>query len=126
MAVEAISTFNTPPQPRRQRVLEDERWLAFLLLVPTVVLLGLFIAYPFVRGILLSVTNSRVGVAGDFVGFANYYKIWNDSIFRFKSSDAMASRLTAKSISSSKARLPRPWPNPSVLRSWNLRVNSSD
>jgi multiple sugar transport system permease protein len=82
MAVEAISTFKTPPQPGRQRVLEDERWLAFLLLVPTVVLLGLFIAYPFVRGILLSVTNSRVGVAGDFVGFANYYKIWNDSIFR--------------------------------------------
>ena len=82
MAVEAISTFNTPPQPRRQRVLEDERWLAFMLLVPTVILLGLFIAYPFVRGILLSVTNTRVGVAGDFVGFANYYKIWNDSIFR--------------------------------------------
>jgi multiple sugar transport system permease protein len=82
MAVEAISTFNTPPQPRRQRLLEDERWLAFMLLVPTVILLGLFIAYPFVRGILLSVTNTRVGVAGDFVGFANYYKIWNDSIFR--------------------------------------------
>jgi len=82
MAVEAISTFNTPPPPRRLRVLEDERWLAFMLLVPTVVLLGLFIAYPFVRGIQLSVTNSRVGVAGDFVGFANYYKIWNDSIFR--------------------------------------------
>src|SRR5690349_14218975 len=69
------------PQPRL-RLLEDERWLAFVLLVPTLVLLGLFIAYPFVRGILLSVTNSRVGVAGDFVGFANYYKIWNDSIFR--------------------------------------------
>src|SRR5262245_20028552 len=82
MAVEAISTYNTPRGPRRNRVLEDERWLAFLLLVPTVVLLGLFIAYPFVRGIELSVTNARVGVPGDFVGFANYYKIWNDSIFR--------------------------------------------
>ncbi|HEU0062678.1 MAG TPA: sugar ABC transporter permease [Hyphomicrobiaceae bacterium] len=82
MAVEAISTFSTPPPPRRLRVLEDERWLAFMLLIPTVILLGLFIAYPFVRGILLSVTNTRVGVAGDFVGFANYYKIWNDSIFR--------------------------------------------
>ncbi len=46
------------------------------------VLLGMFIAYPFVRGIMLSATNSRVGVAGDFVGLANYYKIWNDSIFR--------------------------------------------
>jgi multiple sugar transport system permease protein len=34
-----------PQAPRpRLRLLEDERWLAFVLLVPTVVLLGLFIA----------------------------------------------------------------------------------
>src|SRR5207253_6459872 len=72
-----------PQAPRpRLRLLEDERWLAFFLLVPTMVLLGMFIAYPFVRGIMLSVTSSRVGVPGDFVGLANYYKIWNDSIFR--------------------------------------------
>src|ERR1044072_5735207 len=72
-----------PQAPRpRLRLLEDERWLAFVLLVPTVVLLCLFIAYPFVRGILLSVTNSRVGVPGDFVGLANFYKIFNDGIFR--------------------------------------------
>ena len=83
MAVQAIdTTFGEVPPPPRQRLLEDERWLAFMLLVPTMVLLGMFIAYPFVRGILLSVTNSRVGVPGDFVGLANYYKIWNDSIFR--------------------------------------------
>jgi len=72
-----------PGAPRpRFRLLEDERWLAFVLLVPTLVLLGLFIAYPFVRGILLSVTNSRVGVPGEFVGLANFYKIFNDGIFR--------------------------------------------
>src|ERR1044072_7794659 len=71
-----------PQAPRaRLRRLEDERWLAFVLLVPTMVLLGLFIAYPFARGILLSVTNSRVGVPGEFVGLANYYKIWQDGIF---------------------------------------------
>src|SRR6201995_1766115 len=72
-----------PQAPRpRLRLLEDERWLSLLLLVPTLVLLGLFIAYPFMRGILLSVTNSRVGVPGDFVGLANFYKIFNDGIFR--------------------------------------------
>ena len=72
-----------PAAPRpRLRLLEDERWLAFVLLVPTLVLLGMFIAYPFVRGILLSVTNSRVGVPGEFVGLANFYKIFNDGIFR--------------------------------------------
>src|SRR5215510_3190170 len=72
-----------PPAPRpRVRLLEDERWLALVLLIPTVVLLGAFIAYPFLRGILLSVTDTRVGVPGGFVGFANFTKIFNDGIFR--------------------------------------------
>jgi multiple sugar transport system permease protein len=78
----ATTTFREAPPPRRQRLLEDERWLALVLLLPTMVLLGLFIAYPFVRGILLSVTDSRVGVPGNFVGFANYQRIWSDTIFR--------------------------------------------
>jgi multiple sugar transport system permease protein len=64
------------------RFLEHEHWLAVMLLLPTVVLLGLFIAYPFVKGVLLSVTSTKVGVPGDFVGLANFDKIWNDSIFR--------------------------------------------
>ena len=78
MAISAVSatTLREAPPPRRQRLLEDERWLAFVLLVPTIVLLGMFIAYPFIRGILLSVTNSRVGMPGEFVGLANFYKIF--------------------------------------------------
>src|SRR5450631_1263807 len=83
MAIAETQVVYMPPAPRpRLRLLEDERWLAFVLLVPTLVLLGMFIAYPFVRGILLSVTNTRVGVPGDFVGLANFYKIFNDGIFR--------------------------------------------
>jgi multiple sugar transport system permease protein len=82
MAVTTIDAASRAPAMTRQRMLEDERWLAMVLLVPTIVLLTAFIAYPFVRGIMLSVTNSRVGVSGDFVGLANFYKIWHDSIFR--------------------------------------------
>jgi multiple sugar transport system permease protein len=84
MAVTAVTPTalgGTPPPRRRQRLLEDERRLAFMLLLPTMLLLGLFIAYPFMRGIVLSVTDSRVGVAGDFVGLANYRRLWSDSIF---------------------------------------------
>ena len=44
-------------------------------------LLGLFIAYPFVRGILLSVTDSRVGVPGNFVGLDNFARLATDPIF---------------------------------------------
>ena len=64
------------------RLLEDERVLGSLLLLPTVVLLGLFIAYPFVKGVWLSLTSATVGDHGQFVGLGNYVKIWNDSIFR--------------------------------------------
>jgi multiple sugar transport system permease protein len=70
--------------PRRgpvTRLLEDERRLAFCLMLPTLVLLGLFIAYPFIKGIELSVTDTTVGVPGKFVGFDNFAKIWSDDIF---------------------------------------------
>ena len=71
--------------PRRgatTRLLEDERWLAAVLLLPTLILLGLFIAYPFVEGVLLSVTDTRVGVPGSFVGLQNFAALWHDTIFR--------------------------------------------
>jgi multiple sugar transport system permease protein len=85
MSVSTAGTLTVAPQlPRlpRRRALEDERWLALVLLVPTMLLLCLFIAYPFVRGIVLSVTDSRVGVPGAYVGAANFERIWNDGIFR--------------------------------------------
>jgi len=63
-------------------VFENERVLAFALLAPTVALLGLFIAYPFVMGVWLSVSDTSVGNPGHFVGFQNFVKAWNDSIFR--------------------------------------------
>jgi multiple sugar transport system permease protein len=72
----------TVKRGRLSHLLEDERWLACALFLPTIVLLGLFIAYPFVDGVLLSITNAKVGVPGQFVGLSNFEKIWNDSIFR--------------------------------------------
>ena len=64
------------------RLLEDERWLALVLLVPTVLLLAVFIAYPFMKGVELSVTDAKVGVPGIFVGLHNFAVLANDSIFR--------------------------------------------
>src|SRR3979409_1738427 len=63
-------------------MLERESALAFWLLVPTLVILTLFIAYPFARGVWLSLTNSVVGVPGDFIGLKNFVKLSHDSIFR--------------------------------------------
>src|SRR5205823_13514653 len=72
----------TPKRGAVTRLLEDERWLALVLLLPTLVLLGLFIAYPFVKGVELSVTDTKVGVPGSFVGLHNFAVLANDSIFR--------------------------------------------
>jgi multiple sugar transport system permease protein len=70
-------------QPGRStRVLESEGLLAAVLLTPTVLLLGVFIAYPFVMGVWLSLSNTSVGNIGEFVGLKNFYKAWNDSIFQ--------------------------------------------
>src|SRR5262249_4357268 len=86
MAVSGVASQRAfAPTPRRgvtTRLLEDERWLAAVLLLPTLVLLGLFIAYPFVEGVLLSVTDARVGVPGSFVGIQNFKTLWHDTIFR--------------------------------------------
>jgi multiple sugar transport system permease protein len=85
MALSEIATqrayARTPRRGRVTRLLEDERWLAAVLLLPTVILLGLFIAYPFAKGVLLSITDARVGVPGKFVGVQNFVALWNDSIF---------------------------------------------
>src|SRR2546428_768489 len=76
------------PRPRAIRprtgghVLENERLLAFALLSPTVVLLGMCIAYPFVMGVWLSLSSTSVGNIGEFVGARNFVKAWNDSIFQ--------------------------------------------
>jgi multiple sugar transport system permease protein len=72
-----------PARPARStRVLESEGLLAGVLLAPTVVLLGVFIAYPFVMGVWLSLSNTSVGNVGEFVGLRNFVKAWNDSIFQ--------------------------------------------
>ena len=77
----ASSYAGAPKRGPVTRLLEDERWLAMLLLLPTLALLALFIAYPFVEGVRLSVTDTKVGVPGKFVGLQNFEEIWSDSIF---------------------------------------------
>jgi multiple sugar transport system permease protein len=73
------------PKPRRPRrlghLLEQEHILAGALLAPTLVILTLFIAYPFVLGIWLAVSDKVVGRPGNFVGLQNFWVNLNDTIF---------------------------------------------
>ena len=62
---------------------ERREWrFALVLLMPAIIMIGTFVAYPFVRGIWMSLTDTVVGREGDFVGFQNFAKLWDDSIFR--------------------------------------------
>ena len=67
---------------RRTRLLESENLLAAALLTPGVLILVLFIAYPFVMALWFSLTSIRVGDPGEFIGLANFTKAWNDTIFQ--------------------------------------------
>jgi multiple sugar transport system permease protein len=67
---------------RSTRLLENQRVLAVALLAPGVIILTVFIAYPFVMAIWFALTDISVGVAGKFVGIDNFAKAWEDTIFQ--------------------------------------------
>ena len=67
---------------RWTRLLENQRVLAVALLAPGVIILTIFIAYPFVMAIWFSLTDISVGAVGRFVGVENFSKAWEDTIFR--------------------------------------------
>jgi multiple sugar transport system permease protein len=63
-------------------LLENERTLGLLLMLPGMLLLLVFMAYPFFLGLWLSVTDSTIGHAGRFIGLGNFTGLLGDSIFR--------------------------------------------
>ncbi len=68
---------------RQATATERREWrLAFVLLLPALLMIGTFVAYPFARGLWLSLTDTVVGREGAFVGLHNYDKLWQDGIFR--------------------------------------------
>ncbi|WP_305852979.1 carbohydrate ABC transporter permease [Georgenia sp. TF02-10] len=58
------------------------RWFTpWLFLVPAVVVVGLLVVYPFVNTLLLSVTDSTMLRRGEFVGLANFQRLFADPRF---------------------------------------------
>lgn len=54
------------------------RYTAVLFLLPALVVYGLFILYPLVRGVLLSFTDNMGGPVSDFVGLRQYESLLQD------------------------------------------------
>ncbi|HEV2359151.1 MAG TPA: sugar ABC transporter permease [bacterium] len=73
---------HVPAARHTHSLLENERSLGLLLMLPGALLLVVFMAYPFFLGLWLSVTDSTIGHAGRFVAFRNFTDLLGDSIFR--------------------------------------------
>ena len=80
----ALVTEAARPSPlaRANDWLNNERVLGYVLLVPALVLLLVFVAYPFFFGTYISLTDARIGKPGNFIGLQNFIDLLSDPIFR--------------------------------------------
>jgi multiple sugar transport system permease protein len=63
-------------------LLEREGTLGYILMGPALILLAVFMAYPFVLGISFALNSHKIGSPGEFVGLANFTRlISQDGIF---------------------------------------------
>ena len=66
---------------RFDNFLDRESSLGVLLMLPGLSILAIFLAYPFALGIWLSLTDTRIGMPGEFIGLWNYIDLLEDDIF---------------------------------------------
>jgi multiple sugar transport system permease protein len=79
-----MSTIDTVPKPsaaRRPRATRQTR-AALLFLAPSLLILAVFVFWPIVQSVVLSLHNWRFGEqAQEWVGFVNYETMWADRRF---------------------------------------------
>ncbi len=72
----AVTADVARPGIRRGSLLDNERSLGYLLVVPAVLYLAVFIAYPFLMSVYLSLTDAQAGNREwRYAGTANYSKV---------------------------------------------------
>ena len=64
------------------RLQNDRNALGLLFLLPTAVLLLLFLTYPLGLGTWLGFTDTKIGRGGEWIGLENYEFLWGDSVTR--------------------------------------------
>lgn len=63
------------------RLKYDRNWLGFWFMMPAAAFLLLFLTYPLGLGIWLSVTDTRIGREGGFIGLENFEWLNEDPVF---------------------------------------------
>jgi multiple sugar transport system permease protein len=64
---------------RRSRTLPQ--WPGWLFMAPALLFVGVFVLIPLGQLVAVSLTDRSLLGGGKFIGFANYWRIWNDSSF---------------------------------------------
>ena len=64
------------------RFQDNRNALGALFLLPTALLLIVFLTYPLGLGTWLGFTDAKIGRAGEWIGLANFEFLWNDSVTR--------------------------------------------
>jgi multiple sugar transport system permease protein len=82
MARVEVAVRPPPPRARGGALLENRHALGGLFISPALLLLGIFLAYPFFLGTWLSLTDARIAHPGRFVGAENFIYLWGDQVFR--------------------------------------------
>src|SRR5262245_61239424 len=55
---------------------------AYVFVLPTILLMGGLIAYPFLRAVYISFTNTTTLETGSFIGLENYRNLLDDADFK--------------------------------------------
>src|SRR6266849_10383611 len=66
---------------RVERFLDREGVLGYVLMTPALLLLIIFIAYPFVLGVWYSLSDVQIFGLGKFIGLTNYTNLLNSPVF---------------------------------------------
>jgi multiple sugar transport system permease protein len=78
----AVTSAAVQPRPSiLSRLAESRNALGFGFMLPSVLLLLVFLTYPLGLGVWLGFTDARIGRSGVFIGLENYEYLWDDSVF---------------------------------------------
>jgi multiple sugar transport system permease protein len=76
---ETLPTRVAPKRRRRSRGLQRQSLAAMMFLAPSIIILAVFVFWPIVQSIVLSLHDWRFGAqAQEWAGLANYEKMWRD------------------------------------------------
>ena len=82
---ESLPVRSFTPGPRRsfaRRIFGPDWQIAFPFIIPMVVLMLLFIAWPFLQAVYTSMTVRTLNRETRFVGLDNYIRLWQDPFYR--------------------------------------------